>query len=123
MRKLFLDDSRDAPDFTWDTVRSYKEFVAYITLHGVPDVVSFDHDLADEHYTVWQETTYVEEHAEVHYRQFLEKTGYDCAKWLIERGTLPKEYHVHSLNPVGRQNIRFVMEAAYRRAQQGAIIQ
>ena len=38
-----------------------------------------------------------------------EKTGYDCAKWLVEYCldndlSLPK-YQVHSMNPVGKKNI------------------
>lgn len=114
MRKLFLDDMRKAPDFTWDVVRNYQEFVAYIKLHGVPDVISFDHDLGDEHYI---EYTHGENYRlttgqelPINYNKFTEKTGYDCAKWLIENGLRPKEYLVHSMNPVGVLNIKFVMD-------------
>lgn len=96
MRKLFLDDCRKAPDYTWDVVRNYDQFVAYIQLHGVPDIISFDHDLGQE--------------------ESVEKTGYDCAKWLVERGLLPsKGYYVHSMNPVGKDNIDFVMQGGYLR--------
>jgi hypothetical protein len=119
MRKLFLDDSRKAPDFTWDTVRSFDQFIAYIRIHGVPDIISFDHDLGDEHYAVYQDTPHVsEEKGQEHYEQFTEKTGYDCAKWLVENNMLPEEYRVHSMNPVGALNIRFVMDAAYRRKRE-----
>jgi hypothetical protein len=38
-----------------------------------------------------------------------EKTGYDCAKWLVEycveHGLKFPEYVVHSMNPVGKENI------------------
>lgn len=30
---------------TWEIVRSYDEFVAWIERHGLPDFISFDHDL------------------------------------------------------------------------------
>lgn len=122
MRKLFLDDSRNAPDFTWDVVRNYDQFVAYISLHGAPDIISFDHDLGPEHYQHYCDVIgYAEienrlSEVVIPYEKFTEKTGYDCAKWLIEQGKLPKEYKVHSMNPVGRENIHFVMRAAYNRA-------
>jgi hypothetical protein len=116
VRKLFLDDCRRAPDFTWDTVRSYKEFIAYIKFHGVTDVISFDHDLGDEHYEVvkW-DGNLMEGVKEIPYDKYKEKTGYDCAKWLVENNLLPKEYYVHSMNVVGAMNIKFIMEAAYKR--------
>jgi hypothetical protein len=111
MRKLFLDDFRNPPDFTWDVVRSYTAFIEYILKNGVPDLISFDHDLGEEHYPKTEEDLL----AEIDYSKYTEKTGYDCAKWLAERGVLPGEYIVHSLNPVGRKNIEFVMQSAYRR--------
>jgi NAD+-processing family protein with receiver domain len=98
MRKLFLDDFRDPPDIAWDVVRGYQEFVDYIEQNGVPDLISFDHDLgsfADNNYS--------------------EKTGLDCARFLIERGTLPKKWYVHSTNLVGAKNIRVELIAASRR--------
>ena len=126
MRKLFLDDTRNPPDFTWDVVRSFPQFVAYINLHGVPDVISFDHDLGDEHYNVWEDTPQVIIHSdkeiEYHYGKFAEKTGYDCAKWLIENKHLPHTCIVHSMNPVGKKNIEFLLENAYKReTKSGAI--
>lgn len=115
MRKLFLDDTRNAPDFTWDVVRSYSQFVAYIKLYGVPDVISFDHDLGIEHYDEYAVGESLRlttgEEPVINYDKFTEKTGYDCAKWLVENGLRPSEYRVHSMNPVGAQNIKFVMES------------
>lgn len=94
-RKLFLDDVRMPEDDSWDIVRSYNEFVDYIMEHGIPDVISFDHDLADFMY---------EE----------EKTGYDCAKFLAiyAMDNNHMEYidcRVHSQNPVGKANIEKFM--------------
>ena len=116
--KLFLDDVRNPIDCIlyikdkiyaeeWDIVRNYNEFINYITENGTPDLISFDHDLADEHYspTMYQgENNYNEL-----YGQFKEKTGYDCAKWLVnycQENSLPfPDFRVHSMNPVGKKNI------------------
>jgi len=69
MRKLFLDDIRSPKDAIglvpshmnqfywsndWDVVRSHDEFVDFIEKNGVPDFVSFDHDLADEQPRSWR---------------------------------------------------------------------
>lgn len=72
---------------TW--VKSYNEFVEYITNYGLPDAIGFDHDLADEGPN--------------------EKTGYDAAKFLVEyclenNVDLP-EFDSQSTNPAGRENI------------------
>ncbi len=62
-RYLFLDDIREPRDAfyytkelmfnlkSWDVVRNYNEFVDWVELNGLPDFISFDHDLADSHYT------------------------------------------------------------------------
>lgn len=110
MRKLFLDDCRNPPDSSWDVVRSYNEFTKYIEENGVPELISFDHDLAFEHYPLAETNP----SKDIPYNTYEEKTGYDCAKWLIERSILPDNFIVHSMNPVGAQNIRFVMNAAYK---------
>lgn len=114
---LFLDDVRFPRQVTWCALptyhdphwviaRSYNEFVATILDKGVPAFVAFDHDLADEHY--------VEGFAGTAPRtDYREKTGYDCAKWLLEycheRDKEVPLYAVHSMNPVGRQNIHQLM--------------
>ena len=87
MKKLFLDDIRNPPDSSWDVVRSYDEFVSYISLNGVPDFISFDHDLGDA-----------------------VPTGMDCAKWLVETERLLPNFAVHSANPPGRINIFSLLE-------------
>jgi hypothetical protein len=88
---------------TWIVVRSYKEFVKVITEKGLPDLISFDHDLAGEHYPLSEKIESID------YGKYKEKTGYHCALWLVEycktnNKPLPK-WQVHSLNPVGRVNI------------------
>jgi hypothetical protein len=124
MKKLFLDDFRNPKDaFTlviphlkifwedgWDIVRSYDEFVNWIEANGIPDFISFDHDLADEHYED------VMNNPKLDYSQYREKTGLDCAKWLVDwcvdnKLNLP-DYAVHSANPAGRRNIEQYLVSA-----------
>ena len=115
---LFLDDfrqPRDAFNYTknilyttknWLVVRSYNEFVKCIEENGVPHTISFDHDLADAHY---------EEQETIAYDKYIEKTGYHCATWLIKycidnKLKLPTAVLIHSMNPVGSQNIRSIFD-------------
>lgn len=120
---LFLDDFRQPSDaFTythdpiyinlnWLVVINYEQFTEkiehYFNMFGVlPTVISFDHDLADVHYGV-------QDHLDEDYYDLCdtqdEKTGYHCAKWLVDFCMdndleLP-EYYAHSMNTVGRINI------------------
>ena len=109
---LFLDDVRVPTDVTWanipadqhySLVRNYKEFVDLITLRGLPKFVCYDHDLADTHYGHGLNNN------EIPYESYKEKTGYDAAKWLVnycmERRIKHPPYVVHSMNPIGKQNI------------------
>lgn len=105
MTKLYLDDFRNPPDSSWNVVRSYDAFVDFIKNYGVPDIISFDHDLADEHYPV--SSGYFTE--ALPYDIYKEKTGYHCAKWLVENELHVKEFRVHSMNPVGAENIRALL--------------
>jgi hypothetical protein len=106
MKKLFLDDLREAPGLDWDVVRSYDKFVEYLTEHGCPDVVSFDHDLSFEHYPLTEDDLT----KEINYARYAEKTGYHAAQWMIQAGHTPKLIIVHSYNPVGAQNIARLFE-------------
>lgn len=125
---LFLDDMRDPYEVgnyfypvekrnmyrkeDWDVVRNYDSFVEYIEVNGLPDVISFDHDLADEHYApeeYWADIVVNRKYQDEAYKHYKEKTGLDCAKWLIEycnenKRALP-EIYCHSMNPVGKTNI------------------
>ena len=120
---LLLDDIRDCQmtfNITknsiyllndWDIVRNYDEFINYILKNGLPSVISFDHDLADEHYVpseYWDNYDLSKEFQES--QSYREKTGNDCAKWLLEycyenNLKLP-QCMIHSANPVGADNIR-----------------
>lgn len=93
----------------WLIVRNYDEFVKIIQEKGIPDLISFDHDLADEHYRKSMFDT--DKHYNNYYTDgtFKEKTGYECAKWLIdyciENNIHFPEYIVHTMNPIGKENI------------------
>jgi len=117
---IFLDDIRNPKDAIglvddrlnrfyweseWQVVRNYEEFVDFITKNGIPDFISFDHDLADQHYNNDND-----------YSGYTEKTGYEAAKWLVDY-CLENEckipcYIVHSANPVGKLNIESYLSNA-----------
>ena len=115
---LFLDDIRVPTNVTWvdipkdqhySLVRNYQEFVDLITLRGLPKFVCYDHDLSDCHYGDGLNDRGID------YDSYTEKTGYDCAKWLVDycmnKGTKHPPYVVHSMNPVGKQNIISYVES------------
>lgn len=127
--KLFLDDIRCPTECAsymyqrigdknptyleggWLIVRNYDQFVAAIRTYS-KDIshISYDHDLHDEHYTpeeYWGDYEKSAEYqASVNYK---EKTGCECAKWMKEyydeNHMEYPEMWVHSMNPVGTQNI------------------
>lgn len=122
-RAIMLDDERHVWQITWVplphdqdwiTVRSYDAFVAEITSNGLPDFITFDHDLGIESYI--RATGDQASHAAFHASADREMTGYDAALWLIDYCTnhaLPlPECQVHSMNPIGRANIWAVLQAA-----------
>ena len=98
--------------YKWIIVKSYNEFVEIVNKKGVPSMVSFDHDLAEEHW----DFTHLEENllkvgdaAILDYDVFEVKTGYHAAEWFLEycanRGKYPEIILVHSRNPIGKKNI------------------
>ena len=119
---LFLDDERKIYDVKWaqlpydDTewlyAKSYGQFVDIVMDLGLPEFVSFDHDLADYHYKVSSMENEHCEYGDFTNRQFNygpEKTGLDAAKWLVDyciahKVKFPK-YTVHSLNEVAGKRI------------------
>lgn len=123
---LYLDDIREPKQsfkksgddrynaLKWKIVRCYSEFVETIALNGIPNIVSFDHDLGEEHINYYFDNGGRENPPDPLKANFSEKTGYDCAKWLVEycseNGLPMPEYLIHSANPVGSDNIRFILE-------------
>lgn len=112
---LFLDDYRVPKDvkwvelpehYDWHIVCNFNEFVDYIKKNGIPDFVAYDHDLADAHYT---KSDFID------YNNYKEKTGYDCAKFLVSlcasKNIEHPDYIVHSLNPAGKANIESLINS------------
>ncbi len=123
MYNLFLDDERvpysphgsgieDAFNYTqnidyvnldWFVVRSFEEFVAYIEKNGTPQLISFDHDLADEHYQ------YLLTQNDVDYTKYKEKTGMECVKWLcdycLDNDKKFPKHLIHTQNIIGGKNM------------------
>lgn len=118
---LFLDDTRyptnntdeiSAFDITrnpyyqtveWVIVRSYLEFIETIEKNGIPDIISFDHDLKDEHYIHY--STYTVYTNEIDYN-VVKETGWHCAKWFLEYFINNKydkfpEILLHTQNKIG----------------------
>lgn len=56
MKNLYLDDQRTTPE-NFEKVYSYEDSTRYISDNGIPNFISFDHDLGEV------------------------KTRYDCAKF------------------------------------------
>jgi hypothetical protein len=129
--KLFLDDERlprdvtwiDLPLGPWVVVRSYAEFTRLIEKDGLPDHISFDHDLGLEHYQAYEKACSVPVPAPPPYDSFKEKTGYHCARWLvdycIDHGWLAlPSYTIHSKNVIGEGNIEALFAAYTRNREQ-----
>lgn len=79
--------------------KNKKEFVNIVNEFGIPNYISFDHDLADWDYKDGQK---------------IENTGDTCAKYLCQlcydhNMKLPI-YYVHSNNPAGKKNIKTTFE-------------
>ena len=91
---LFIDDERFPPDDgrEWVIVRSSEEAIEYVRTRGIPDFISYDHDLG----------------------------GYDTAmrfiRWMIDCyledtfDTFPVNYTIHSQNPIGALNIKDLLD-------------
>lgn len=125
--KLFLDDVRTPDQVKWVrlpagpyvVVRSYQEFVNKIMQQGVPEFVSFDHDLADEHYAIGsRHVDSLIDNNIFNHDYGVEKTGFDCARWLvdycIEQGCKFPNYAIHSMNPVGVERISMYISQAQK---------
>lgn len=127
---LWLDDVRNpfnsdwllqyAPDFYYGEgrvvwIKNYTEFVKWITQYGLPTNICFDHDLSDINPVEGSSLVIASGWND-------EKTGYDCAKWLVDYCMdndmdLP-DWNIQSANPVGRDNINGLLNG-YRKFRNG----
>jgi len=75
----------------WEIVNSYNDFINWIEQNGLPDLISFDHDLEEAR-----------------------KRGIDAAKWLVnycmEKDLALPQYIIPFMNPVGAENIKALFE-------------
>lgn len=121
LKALYLDDQRTPKNNPpegyepWYIVRNYDEFKDWIDKNGMPDYVSFDHDLGEEHMQDYYKYQF-NGIAAINYGDFKEKTGLDCAKYMIQYAmdnniSLPKLVGVHSHNPLGALNIQSLVNS------------
>lgn len=119
MKYLYLDDFRHVYDsfrYTgntiynfpekWDVVRSYAQFVKYIkktyqATGNLPELISYDHDLHEEHYEYLKGI--------IPYDTLKEKTGYHCIQWLLnfckDNNLKFPKYLLHTQNEQGYENM------------------
>ena len=90
--KLFIDDERFPIGDDWTIVRSSQEAMDLITYAGMPKYISFDHDLGDN------DTAMKLVHFMV--ARTLDTGEYD---------KFPRDFYVHSQNPIGKGNIESYM--------------
>ncbi len=98
---LFIDDERWPIDATWAewygkredwfVARDWHEVQSLIETYGMPEFISFDHDLGPDDVTI---------------------NGYQIAQHIVDKDiagewTIPENFgfYVHSKNPIGRKNI------------------
>jgi hypothetical protein len=108
MIKIYLDDVRTPLDLDWIVVRNYDEFISKVTEIGLENIelISLDHDLGDTAMIEWRRNVY--HNYTLDYNNITEKTGMDCAKWLVDQwldGAPVVEVVVHSANAIGSANI------------------
>lgn len=109
LKCIYLDDVRTPVSKDWIVVRNFDEFVAKIEELGLENIelISLDHDLGDSAMEEYHKN--VSPNFSLDYNNIKEKTGYDAAKWLVEKSmeleTLLPRIYTHSANPIGSANI------------------
>jgi hypothetical protein len=120
--KIYLDDLRTPVEKDWVVVRDFYQFVHLVSKLGLEHVemISLDHDLGDTAVKEYFNNT--KDNYEIDYNNIHEKTGYDCAKWLVKHfynnydlkknskfvkgdNIIFPQVVVHSANPIGSANI------------------
>jgi len=90
---LYIDDIRMPKEYGYDIVRTSRAAITYMKREGCPSFISFDHDLGGD------------------------DNSMIIVRWMVEEdmrnpGFIPKnfEWHVHSANPVGVENINGLLK-------------
>lgn len=89
MVKMWIDDIRPKPNEEWHHMKNSSDAIKFIKLNGMPDIISFDHDLGDDD-------------TSMKIINFIINSYLDNKLQINDNFT----YFVHSANPVGSQNIR-----------------
>lgn len=100
LNSIYLED--------WTVVRNYLEFTKVISENiDIITHISFDHDLGDDQFDNLRLKGFSKK--KIRYLKQQCSSGYDCAKWMKEfykkRETSLPIIFVHSMNPVGKENI------------------
>ncbi len=118
-KKISLLEISKIPEYKWDIVRSYEEFVKYIQKNGIPDVVSFDNDLWDVSHELAVNPTselLTKQFQMIGWQEFEIKTGAHCAQYLVDacraHGKPVPTYYIHTANSAARPIIREILENA-----------
>ncbi len=128
--KLFLDDIRMPEDSwiyservkmleksktqscEWTIVRNYEDFCEFINKFGIPSMVSFDHDLCEEHMKYYFD--FVSKNGYIDYSNISTKTGKHCAEYFLDKwteaGKPSTQVFVHSANRWGQVEIKNVLK-------------
>lgn len=91
---LFIDDERFPPNDgrEWVIVRSSRDAIEYVQTHGIPDYISYDHDLGGDdtsmRFIMWMVDGYLDGSLE----------------------SFPVNYTIHSQNPIGARNIAGLLQ-------------
>lgn len=128
--KLFLDDLRMPTDAwiyserikmleksktqscEWTIVRNYEDFCEFIDKFGIPEMVSFDHDLHISHMMHYHDFTV--KTGIIDYSKLKIKTGKHCAEYFVDKwekaGKPSVQVYVHSANRWGQVEIKNVLK-------------
>lgn len=99
--KIYLDDLRTAP-ITWHLVKTADECIEKLQT-GQVEELSLDHDLSEEHYL---------EHFGYQLPSNTKpaKTGLSVVDWMVENNIWPSLIILHTMNPIGRENMKRTIE-------------
>lgn len=112
--KIFLDDRINPYDIfqrdmdfdyynnDWTIVRTYDDFINLIENNDNINIISFDHDLTNDHYR---------QESNINYDNMTDKCGYHCLKYFLENKFNPNtKLKVHSFNPEGKKNMKNLID-------------
>ena len=99
----------------WILVTNIEEFMHEIKTNGLPQLLSFDHDLGE----IISDKD-IGKKRKQRKNRVLQPSGMDCAKWLTEYCMLHEmklcsEIKVHSANPQVAENIRSLLDTFKRK--------